>query len=532
MNEQKPITEKEVREAAAILKRYKEGKSNLERRIIDNEEWFRMRHWNGRANLANDPDYLPKSAWLFNSLANKHADAMDNFPAPAVLPREESDTSAALTLSKILPVILEENGFEKTYSDAWWYKLKHGTGVYGVFWDPQKAGGLGDIDIEQVDLLNLFWEPGVRDLQASRNLFNVELVDNEVLLERYPELSAEDFDHSAEVAKYIYDDTVDTREKTPVIDWYYKRGSGSGQVLHLCKYVGEKILFSSENEPALYPGGYYAHGKYPFVFDVLYLMQGSPAGFGCIDLMKDAQMYIDRLGGLILKNAEMSAKKRYFIRDDGALNEDEFADFKADLIHVAGGSLGEDSIRELIQAPLPQMALAVWQMKIDELKETSGNRDFSQGGTNSGVTAAAAIAALQEAGTKLSRDMIKTSYRAFCEVCSLTIELVREFYSEPRLFRIVAPNGQAQFIRFDNRALLLQNAPIGGIELGERKPVFDISVTSQKASPFSKAAQNELALQLYSLGFFRAQMRDQALAALSMMDFEGKDAVVQRISAQ
>ncbi len=203
---------------------------------------------------------------------------MDNFPAPAVLPREESDTAAALALSKILPVILEENGFEKTYSDAWWYKLKHGTGVYGVFWDPQKSGGLGDIDIEQVDLLNLFWEPGVRDLQASRNLFNVELIDNEVLLERYPELSAEDFDHSAEVAKYIYDDTVDTREKTPVVDWYYKRRSGSGEVLHLCKYVGDKILFSSENEPELYPGGYYAHGKYPFVLDVLYLMQGSPAG--------------------------------------------------------------------------------------------------------------------------------------------------------------------------------------------------------------------------------------------------------------
>ncbi len=56
MNEQKRITEKEVREAAATLKRYKEGKSNLERRIIDNEEWFRMRHWNGRATLANDPD--------------------------------------------------------------------------------------------------------------------------------------------------------------------------------------------------------------------------------------------------------------------------------------------------------------------------------------------------------------------------------------------------------------------------------------------------------------------------------------------
>lgn len=66
----------------------------------------------------------PRSAWLFNALANKHADIMDNFPEANVLPREKNDERAAKALSEIIPVILERNEFEETYSAGGWYKLK------------------------------------------------------------------------------------------------------------------------------------------------------------------------------------------------------------------------------------------------------------------------------------------------------------------------------------------------------------------------------------------------------------------------
>ena len=86
------------------------------------------------------------------------------------------------------------------------------------------------------------------------------------------------------------------------------------------------------------------------------------------------------------------------------------------------------------------------QSRIEELKEISGNRDMTQGGTTGGVTAASAIAALQEAGSKLSRDMLKSAYRAFSRQCYLMIELMRQFYDEQRIFRIVGPSGENQFL--------------------------------------------------------------------------------------
>ena len=64
---------------------------------------------------------------------------------------------------------------------------------------------------------------------------------------------------------------------------------------------------------------------------------------------------------------------------------------------------------------------------------------MANGGTASGVTAATAIAALQEAGGKLSRNMIDDGYEAFSDVVTLVIELIRQFYQLPRQFRLLGP---------------------------------------------------------------------------------------------
>lgn len=132
------IGEQEVRRAAELLKKYRQGKVNLERRIIDNEQFWKLRHWpqmekTGEGGNPGDPQ--PTSGWLVNCILSKHADAMDCYPEPTVLPREPGDRAEAAKLTRILPAILKKNQFKRTYSSAWWYKLKSGCAVYGVFWD-------------------------------------------------------------------------------------------------------------------------------------------------------------------------------------------------------------------------------------------------------------------------------------------------------------------------------------------------------------------------------------------------------------
>lgn len=523
------IGKEQVQAATQILQKYKEGKANLEKRIVANEQWYKLRHW--ECLRGEKQEVEPTSAWLFNSIANKHADAMDNFPAPSILPREEMDKGEAEMLSSIIPVILDQNDFEQTYSDVWSYKLKTGTGVYGVFWDGTKLNGLGDISIKKCDIINLFWESGITDIQKSRNLFHVELVDNDLLIQQYPQLQGKLGNSTLTISEYVFDDSVDTTNKSAVVDWYYKKAAENGKaVLHYCKYVNDEVLFATENDPKYADRGWYDDGEYPFVFDVLFRVEGTPAGFGYIDVGKSAQEYIDRGNQAIMQNMLSNTKPRHFIRSDGAVKEDEYADMTKDFVHV-DGNLGQDSIMPIQGKPLPNIYVEVINNKINELKEVTGNRDISTGGTTSGVTAASAIAAMQEAGSKLSRDNIKASYRAYRKLVLMVIERIRQFYDLPRCFRIIGDNGAVNFIKYSNAGLIAEyQGEEFGIDMGYRIPMFDIEVTAQKSSPYSKMAQNELALQFYGAGFFNPTMAVQALTCLDMMDFDRKEAIMTKIA--
>ena len=523
------IGKAEIAEAEAILQRYRSGKAALEKRIIENDEWFRMRYWKDHPNRMMDRKPKPASGWLFNSIANKHADAMDNYPEPNVLPRAADDEQTAKELSSILPVILEQTDYEKVWSDSWWRKLKQGTGVKGIFWDPTARGGVGDIAIRCMDILRLYWEPGCMDIQDSPNFFSLSIESDDRLKEQWPQLR-EHTGSSISVAQYIHDDNISTADKSVVVDWYYKKQNAAGrQVLHYCKFCNGIILYASENDPQLAERGFYDHGKYPFVFDVLFQEEDSPAGFGYIDVMKDTQTSIDRVNQAMDENAQLAAKMRFIVSDAAGVNEQELTDFANDVVHITG-RLNEAEFQQLQVQAMAGNVMSYRDSRVEELKQVSGNWDISQGGVASGITAASAIAALQEAGSKLSRDMLKSAYRAFAKECYFIIDLMRQFYDESRVFRITGASGQNQFVAFSGAMLRAPAAQtVGGVVLGGREPVFDITISAAKKSTFSKLSQNETAKECYQLGFFNPANADAALAALEMMDFEGIEKVRDRV---
>ena len=506
----------QIKKAYDILLGYKAGKRSLDQRITENEQWYKMRC----AGHKSDEDEIKQSsAWLFNSIINKHADAMDSYPEPNVLPREKGDEESAKLFSDILPVILQQRGFEQTYSDVWWYKLKTGTGVYGVFWNNALENGLGDVDILKLDILNLFWQPGIKSIEQSPNLFYVTAVDKDELLRSYPNAAEGIKKQNLKLETYCLDDGSFDDSKVAVIDWYYKKTVGGKTLLHYCKFAGEALLFASENEPQFALRGFYDHGRYPIVFDTLFVTENSPAGFGYIDVMKGCQRSIDRLNTAIERNALMGETPRFFISDSAGINEEEYADWSRPFIHTSG-RIDDQTLKQVSVENVSSNALSLLKFKVDELKETSGNRDFSQGSTNYGVTAASAIIALQEAGSKLSRDMIKSSFRAYQNICYLVLELVRQFYTEPRSFRIAGSKGKYEYLTYQKAFNLKDDG---------RRPIYDIYIVPQKQNPYQKAQQNELAKELFSLGMLDPARRDEAMLAIKIMDFEGKEELMRQI---
>lgn len=529
----KAIGPEQITKLIQILQKYKAGKANTEVRIKSSEQWWKLRNSaeeRHRSASISESNYKSASGWLHNVIVSKHADMMEAYPEPNILPREESDKPEASILSSIVPCILEQNNFEQTYSDVAWQKGKSGTGVYKAVWDASKLNGLGDITITKCNLLNLYWEPGIADIQKSRYFFHTELMDKDLLEEMYPELQGQLNGQSILSTTFLYDDAVSTDNKLTVVECYYHKHINGKQTLQYVKFVNDKVIYATENEPSMAQRGLYDHGLYPYVFDPMFPIEGSPCGYGFVDICRNPQTTIDMLNTAFVKNAMAGATPRFFKRADGGVNQEEFLDLTKSIVNV-NGNLGEDSLRQITFQPLDAVYVNFLDRTIQELRETSGNTETSTGSTSAGVTAASAIAALQEASGKGSRDSNLGAYRAYSQLVNMCIELIRQFYDIPRQFRIVGPYGAEKFITYSNQGI--QPQPQGsafGVDMGYRTPVFDIKVSAQKKNVYTKVSQNELALQFFQLGFFNPQLTDQALMCLDMMDFDGKDGVTQKVA--
>ena len=219
----KAIGSEQTKKLIEILQKYKAGKANTEKRILASENWWKLRNSAEEADKSttmNASNYKSSSSWLHNVIVSKHADAMEAYPEPNILPREESDKPEASILSSIVPCILEQNNFEQTYSDVSWQKGKTGTGVYKIVWDAGKLNGLGDISISKVNLLNLYWEPGITDIQKSRYFFHTELMDKDLIEEKYPDLKGKLKGQSFLSTRFLYDDAVSTDGKLTIVECY------------------------------------------------------------------------------------------------------------------------------------------------------------------------------------------------------------------------------------------------------------------------------------------------------------------------
>ena len=458
--EGQPITVDSIRKASERLLAFKDKKKVMDHTVVENEQWYKVRHWRY---LQKGQGLTPSSAWLFNALTSKHADFMDNLPDATFLPRVQDDEAEADALTAILPVIMERNGWRECYSETVWQKLKHGTGVYSATWDNKADHGIGDIALSRVDILNFFCDPELQDIQDSSDVFVTKAMTKDQFKSLYPDVDGN-------LTGSIKPERFETDEKNSandivVVDWYYKVQRDGRTLLHFVKYVGDVILFASENEGATYADGFYWHGKYPFVVDTLYPLENSPFGFGLVAVGREPQAQIDQMNKLFLEHLAVGARPRTFISDSLGIKDEDFADLSKTIYRVKGSEI-TGKVYPIPHPSLDGIYYNIYASKIDELKETTSNRDVSNGSTSSGVTSGAAISALQETGNKTSRDMIGASYHAFEQLMKLVVELVRQFYTEPRYYRLTGQDGTPQYREYQNAGL---NRP-------DRVPEFDIKI--------------------------------------------------------
>lgn len=500
-----------IARALDAYKTYKADKEQLISRIRDNELFYRASYIQSGYRL--NSELVCDTPFIFSAIENARAAAIDSYPAPNILEREPDGSRTAELLSKIVPAQLDISEFKRVYKENMRSKLKFGTAVYGVFYNELT----GNIDIRAVDILDIYVDMHLSDIQDSQFLFISAAVENDLLRERYPE-HAHLFSGNAEVETLCQSYTL--KNRSSVLDCYYKKTDGT---LHMIKFCHNTVISATEDMDG-YENGIYAHRQYPVVFDVLYPVEHCPFGFGMIDIGKPSQVEINKLDRAVTENIMCGAKPRYLAKRSGGVDEEEFKDVSRNIVHYEGEP---DALRPIDNTSLNEYYLTHREYKKDELKEILANRDFQQGATNSGVTAASAIETLRQSGEKRSRAIINDTYDSYKKIVIMMLELMRQFFDDERTYRVTDELGRKSFAGFDKSRMFKKVWGDDGLEW--RSLYFDVDIVPQHESPYSRETANNTIMSFWQNGLFEPASSEAAVTALKNMSFDGKEQLIDDI---
>jgi len=445
---------------------------------------------------------------LQSTIENVRADLMDRMPEAVIV----SDGAGHERVAEMLTALIRENHrlcrFEREYANMMHDLLVGGYMVQETGYDSELNGGFGAAFLRAVDPHSIMFDPLVTDIQQSRAVFKFAPYPMEWLRAHYPE-KAEKMREDIFRPARVQDDYLQQSDRDMVLlieAWEREYDSDTGRSsIHMAKLAGGVLLEDSRDHK---PGGYFAHGEYPFVVTPLFVRKGTPLGYGFVDMFETQQRYADKLDQIILKNALMASHNKLLITGASGFDPEDLRDWSKE-VH-RGESLA--GVTWFPTAPLPGYILSYGENIRQSIREESGSNDFVRGQTYGGVTAASAIAALQEAGSKRSRMVARAVHGAFEEAVRQELEVEREFCVLPRRITLAnADTGRQEAVAFTGETMFELTARKNRLPLE-----FGISVRAQQENRFSVAAHNELILNLVKLNMITPAI------GLEMMLFDGK----------
>lgn len=476
------------------------------------EDYYRGKQWKSKP--AYEGQVQPVTNICFSIVESIIPQLTDNRPQIVCLPTEPGDEEKADILSKIIEYVWDVRDMDYKLILNERTRIKHGMGIYKVFWNPELLKGLGDIDIINVPLDQFFISPRAKSVQDSDYVIYASQKSVEYIKKRYGKDVQADKKYE-EIA--VFDDTDDSprRDNKVLLVEYWTKENGK---IRLVTIAGDTLL-RDEKE-------FYKHGRYPFVAIPAFPVEKKFWAMGVLTQIMSPQMIVNLLDQQILDNARLGGNGTVFYEPTAGLNTKQFTNMPMKMVPVQS----VQGVKQESGLGIPNFIPNHLTTKKRDAESVSGIHDVTQGKAPSGVTAASAILALQESANQRVRLLGRTLEAGLKEIGELIIELVREFYQEERYIRILGDNYQAQFIKFKADQLKTTreynefNEEKGQLEKQEIviDPDFDVRVEVGSSMQYSKAFLYEQAKELYQMGVIDEQ------ALLETVKFPKAEEVLQR----
>ena len=440
----------------------------------------------------------PPSMTLNSCIDNVIADQIDNMPEAVLVAEREETSQGAEEMSDVIGFVLYQAGWPGKYHKLMEDAAVTGTGVAQTFWDETMMDGEGMVNVIAWHPEDFYPDPMYENIQDGRGVFKATLTTVGWINEHYPDAKGyvhpDDLRSDSAVMDNI--EAPDGDAKVTLLEFWYKRYDAKKRRyrVHMAQMAGRALLYSTELgigcDEDEYAEGVYAHGQYPFLMFKYRDVWRKPFGTGLVHDYRDAQNMIDRCIKYIDDNARESSVQRHFIRRGSGVNTEDLTDYNKTVIEWDGSDIRE--VLQTVQAqPLNSQVYQMMQYMADAMKQDSGQNQFARGEGGLGVTAAAGISALQEAGSKITRWHTEQFKDAFREMVEQILWILSEYMDGKRVLRIVG--GWESGMGMKDTQITVKAPNAEGDVL--KKPAYSVRVQVQRSNPGYMDRFNELTMR-------------------------------------
>ena len=362
--------------------------------------------------------------------------------------------------------------------------LVYGTAVWFVQWNG-KEGEYGNINIKPIDPFNIFPDPLAENIDNSEYIVYATYKNANQLKQMFPNKASAIEGSRINMSELVANrDENDSQEENQVLvlemwcrDWTTMDENvkdkqvlkyPKGRVITCLPELG--IILDDKKNP-------YKDGKFPFVLMKNYDVPFKFWGVGEVEQILSPQIYINELTNQIIDNAKSTANMQWIIDKNSGIGQGKLTNRPGLVIRKNPGS----EVRRDTPPPMPTYVRETIDVMKADIQDISGVLDSLKCEKQTGVVAASAILALQEASQSRIRLKIKIMESNLSELANMVYSRMQQFWKLDRWVRITDIEGNPLFREIGQR--VLQND-------------YDLKVQAGSTMPVNKNAMMDLMIRL------------------------------------
>lgn len=582
---------KAIKMVQGMFDRAKKHRQRYDEKWLDYYKMFRGKQWKERR-----PQYRHSEVinMVFQCIQSQVPIITDSRPKLEFIPTEPSDMELAEILNKVADHDWRAGNWLNTLTEVVYDSHFFGAGFSECGFDPDAEDGMGRVSYESEDPFYIYPDPSAKQInhKTSRYFIVAKPVPMAQLKREYPEKShyikadlldissgdrtelgnirfksptdtrvlmegekgydLGDSDKSLKITCYMIDDTVDETEEQyqeaeqqfdPVTQTMIQVMATKTRFVQKLRYPnGRKICMASGiilDDDSIE----FDDGRFPFSKHLNYLLPREFWGISEVEQIESPQKIFNKLVSYALDVLTLMGNPIWVVDNNSGVDTDN-------LFNRPGLIVEKEPNSNVHREPGVELQPFVLQL-IDRMRswfdQINGANDVTRGVKPEGITAASAIAALQDSGQTRIRQKMRNLDAYLQDFGQQYISRVFQYYSAPRIVRLTNNDGAAHYFKFhvetrqgpDGNTTKVatvrnynQNQETGeaGFDVNakefEIRGRFDVSVSTGSSLPFARQEKFSTAEKLFELGV----IDDQEL--LKAADYPNWEAVLARVQKQ